>query len=168
MEKNLTDERCPSQRKHPRLKNYDYSQNGCYFVTIRTKDRQRLLSSVIVGRGDLTPPSVQLTGIGSIVEKYIFGIENAYESVFLDSHVIMPDHIHLLLRIEEPGSGGMGSSRPTLPQVVRALKSMVTKEVGHSIWQTSFYDHVICSEQTYCEVCQYIADNPAKWLERNS
>lgn len=154
------------ERKHPRLEEYDYSRNGCYFVTICTKNRQQILSSVTVGRGDLTPPSVQLTEIGAIVEKYILGIETAYESVFLDSHIIMPDHIHLLLRIEDPDSGGMGSSRPTLPQVIRALKSMMTKEIGHSIWQTSFYDHIIRSEQAYCEICQYIDSNPAKWLEQ--
>ena len=154
------------KRKHPRLKEYDYSQNGCYFVTICTKDRQQILSSVVVGRGDLTPPTIQLTPIGRTVEKYILGIEPAYDSVFLDSYVIMPDHIHLLLRIET-ANGGMRSSRPTLPLLIRAFKTMVTKELGYSIWQTSFYDHIIRSEQVYCEVCQYIDDNPVKWLESN-
>lgn len=182
------------KRKHPRLKEYDYSQNGCYFVTICTKDRQRLLSSIVVGRDDHIPPQVQLTEIGAIVDKYIRGIERAYETVFLDAYVIMPDHIHLLVRIEDVRNGPMWSSGPTtgafsggqddcipsfrgragilredppvtLQRVVRSLKTMVTKEIGRPIWQDSFYDHVIRSEQAYCEVCQYMDENPGKWAK---
>ena len=155
-------------RHHPRLKEYDYSQSGYYFVTVCTKNRQQLLSSVVVGRDDLIPPSVRLTPTGAVVQRYIHGIETAYNTVALDSYVIMPDHIHLLLRFHPSENGGMGSSRPTLDMVIRGLKRMVTQELGCSIWQDSFYDHVIRSEQAYCEICQYIDDNPAKWLENHS
>lgn len=153
------------KRKHPRLKQYDYSQNGCYFVTVCTKERRELLSSVIVGRADHSPPTVRLTSIGATVDKYIRGIETAYEGVFPDFYVIMPDHIHLLIRMDAPENGGMRSSRPTLSTVIRSLKTMVTREIGRFIWQDSFYDHVVRNEAEYLEIFRYIEENPAKWLE---
>ena len=88
------------KRKHPRLKEYDYSQNGCYFVTSCTNNRQEILCRIAVGRGDLTPPSTELTPWGKTVEKYIFGIEKAYPHISVDHYVIMPNHVHLLLRID--------------------------------------------------------------------
>ena len=104
-------------RKHPRLKEYDYSAEGCYFVTICTDCRKNLLSRIPVGRAatlhDLLeraakPPSVQLTKIGRTVEKYICGIGAAYKGVSVDKYVIMPNHIHLLISILD---GGLRSSR---------------------------------------------------------
>lgn len=153
------------KRKHPRLKKYDYSQNGCYFVTVCTKERRRLLSTVVVGRDDHIPPTVHLTAAGKTVDKYICGIETAYDTVFVDSYIIMPDHIHLLIRVDTAESGGMRSSRPTVSTVIRSLKTMVTREIGRPIWQDSFYDHVVRNETEYLEIGRYMEENPAKWVE---
>ena len=155
------------QRKHVRLKNYDYSQNGVYFVTICTKERKPLLSTIPVGRGALTPPEIQLSRIGEISEHYILNMHSAYDCVYVDHYVIMPNHIHLLLRIDSApaSSGGMRASRPTLQTIVRSFKTMVTRQIGTSIWQDSFYDRIVRSEASYLEIWKYIDENPIKWQE---
>lgn len=86
------------KRKHPRLKNYDYSGNGLYFLTLCVKNKEKFLCK-IVGRDVLDTPSILLTEKGKIVEKYINSINNA-EKVSVEKYVIMPDHIHLLLFID--------------------------------------------------------------------
>ena len=155
------------QRKHVRLKNYDYSQNGAYFVTICTKERKPLLSSSPVGRGALTPPEIHLSQIGEISERYILSMSTAYACVHVDHYVIMPNHIHLLLWIDSaPASnGGMRASRPTLQTIVRSFKTLVTRQLGTSIWQDSFYEHIVRSEASYLEIWKYIDENPIKWQE---
>ena len=173
------------QRKHVRLKNYDYSQNGVYFVTICTKERKPLLSTIPVGRGALTPPldalatttpvgrgaltppEIHLSQIGEISERYILSMSTAYACVHVDHYVIMPNHIHLLLWIDSaPASnGGMRASRPTLQTIVRSFKTLVTRQLGTSIWQDSFYEHIVRSEASYLEIWKYIDENPIKWQE---
>ena len=155
------------QRKHVRLKNYDYSQNGAYFVTICTKERKPLLSSIPVGRGALTTPEIHLSQIGEISERYILSMSTAYACVHVDHYVIMPNHIHLLLWIDSaPASnGGMRASRPTLQTIVRSFKTLVTRQLGTSIWQDSFYEHIVRSEASYLEIWKYIDENPIKWQE---
>lgn len=153
-----------TERKHPRLKGYDYSKDGVYFVTFCTKDKRCLLSSV--GRDDLGAPSVRLTSYGKIAEQYICSIPTAYDTVEIDKYVIMPNHIHLLLRIGM-GSGAPGSSRPTqmIPRIVAALKRFTNRDAGVKLWQTSFYDHIIRNETDFLRIWTYIDTNPAKWAE---
>ena len=88
----------PPKREHPRLKNYDYAQTGAYFVTFCTKDRKNILSTV--GRGALAPPPVTLTPYGKIVDELIRNIPLVYPGTFLEHYVIMPNHVHLLLRLD--------------------------------------------------------------------
>ena len=154
------------QRKHPRLKGYDYSQGGAYFVTICTRNREKILSRISpVGPDDPIGPKPVLTQAGEIVKRYILGIEKAYPGITVDQYVIMPNHIHLLLRFPSTDGGPMGSSGPTLGMVIRGMKRMVTKEVGHSVFQTSFYDHIIRDEADYLTKWNYIDTNPARWAE---
>ena len=152
------------ERKHPRLKQYDYSQDGVYFITVCTQNRACILGTV-VGRGDLTPPVVRLSRIGKIVDRYTTTISAAHAQVNVDKYAIMPNHVHLLLRICTPKDGGVGSPRPTVAEVIRGWKSLITRTVGHSIWQTSFYDHIIRSPDDYNTVWHYIDTNPAKWAQ---
>ena len=156
------------KRKHPRLKNYDYSQNGCYFVTVCVKDKKRLLGRVNVGRDAHIPPQTELSEIGKVAEKYIQNIDSVYDNVTVENYVIMPNHIHFLfLFYEEPyNNGGMRASRPTLHTVIRSFKTMVTKDIGYSIWQDSYYDRIIEEEKGYLEAWQYIDENPLKWVLR--
>ncbi len=171
------------KRKHPRLKEYDYSSGGSYFVTICVKDRRAILGTIdrrgdvgAVGRDDLIPPAepapgiriaggaeapaVSLSRIGAICDRYIRGIDAAYPGIHVDSYVIMPNHVHLLLCFD---GGGMRSSRPTLPMVIRAFKRMTTRAIGQSVWQDSFYEHTLRCEEDLDDVRRYILENPARW-----
>lgn len=154
-----------SKRKHPRLKNYDYSQNGSYFITICVKNRECILSEVCVGRDAHIPPFTKLSHIGETVDEYIHNIDCVYGNVAVDNYVIMPNHIHLLITVFDfKDNGGMRASRPTIMTVVRSLKTMVTKRVGYSVWQESFFDSIIRNETEYLRIWKYIDDNPSRWF----
>ena len=157
------------KRKHSRLKVYDYANSGCYFITFCTKDRAHVLSR-IVGRGALTPPQVELTEIGKIAAEVIERTSMVYPGISIDNYVIMPNHVHLLIRVS-PVNGGVRAPRPTdnrsmsIPEVVKAIKSITTRKIGTKIWQTSFYDHVIRDDEDYQTRFRYIEENPAKWQQ---
>ena len=78
----------------------------------------------------------------------------------------MPNHVHMIVRIESE-DGSMWASTPTqsISDRIRSLKTLVSKKIGVSIWQRSFYDHVIRSEKDYLGIRQYIDNNPAGWAE---
>lgn len=145
------------QRKQNRLENYDYSQNGAYFITICTKERKKILCE-IVGANIVRP---KLTRYGKIVDDAINLITNHYQTVTIDKYVIMPDHIHLLLQIH---SDGRTMFAPTIERIVKQTKGYITKQIGFSIFQRSYYDHVIRNQEDYNEIWEYIDNNPKKWL----
>ena len=170
-------------RKIIRLDNYDYSKEGYYFVTICTKNyammfwkplpdvgatlgrplsEYRRLEQTLVG--DFKNA---LTDIGAIVDKEINNIHNCYDNcVFIDRYVIMPNHIHFILKI---GAGVSGTSRapsPTneiVPQYVSMLKRFINKDIGFNIFQRSYYDRIIRNEKEYIAISKYIHNNPIKW-----
>ena len=154
------------KRKPNRLSDYDYSQNGAYFVTICTQDRKPILSQ-IVGDGFPVPKPA-----GMIAEKMIAQIPEKYPSVTVDKFVIMPNHIHFLLRFDR--DNGTGNPSPTLGTVIGWYKYQVTKLVngrmniqGEKLFQRSYYDHVIRNQKDYDEIGQYIENNPRKWFIQN-
>lgn len=84
--------------------------------------------------------------------------------ISVDAFVIMPNHIHLLLQINTD-EDGRPMAAPTVSMVVNQMKGAVTKQIGHSVWQKGFYDHIIRGEKDYLDVQKYIEDNPYKWEE---
>lgn len=151
------------KRKPNRLKDYDYSQNGAYFITICTNDRKSILSRIIVGASIARPNEIQLTDVGVIAEKGIKGIEEHYENVFVDNYLIMSNHIHLIIRIDN--EKGRAMLAPTISLIIQQFKGYVTKQFGKSVWQKLYYDHIIRDEYDYFTKWQYIEDNPSKWAE---
>lgn len=150
-----------AKRKATRLSAYDYSSNGAYFVTICTQNRKCILSNV-VGEG-LAPPEIRLSKIGKIAEEEIIALEKRYSSVKIKNHIIMPNHIHLLVELEDTGGA---SPSPTLIDVVRTFKSITTRRCGiGKLFQRSYHDHVIRNEKDYTEIWEYIDSNAAKWAE---
>lgn len=151
------------KRKPYRLKNYDYSSNGAYFITICTKDKKSVLSQINVGTSIARPPEIELTKTGVIVDKGIQEISKHYENVFVDSYVIMPNHIHLIIRIQN--DRGRPMVVPTISRIIQQFKGYVSKQAGMPIWQEKSYDHIIRDEYDYMVHLQYIDENPAKWAE---
>ncbi len=155
-------------RKPTRLKAYDYSRPGAYFITICTQNRRCILSE-IVGEGFPLPKKA-----GEIAVKYIENISLRFPTVSVDKYVVMPNHIHMLLSIE--GYDGRGNPSPTqtadIKQVIGWFKYFVTKDInlitnrlGNRVFQRSYFDHVIRGEQDYREIWEYIENNPRKWQQ---
>ncbi len=153
------------KRKHPRLKNFDYSSSGAYFITICTQNRKCLFSR-IVGRG-LAPAEVEYSSFGEIAKEELFLLEERFPCV-IDSFVIMPNHIHIILILNNETAGA--SPRPTVMNIICAYKSLTTKKcknfgLNEKLFQTSFYEHVIRKNQDLIETQNYIYENPARWQE---
>ena len=147
-------------RKSNRLKTYDYSQNGAYFITFCVEDRKCLLSH-IVGATLGRPAYARLTEMGKAAEYAILRIPHCYQDVRVEKYVIMPNHIHLLLMIDTlPGRPRVA---PTVSRVIQQTKGLATKQIGRNIWQKSFHDHVIRTESDYQMIWEYIDTNPARW-----
>ena len=87
-------------------------------------------------------------------------MDSRYPDIFIDNYVVMPNHIHLLLRIEKQ-TGGHGD--PPLQDVIARFKSYTTHLYGKTLWQRSFIDHIIRNERDYLEHWTYIENNPIKW-----
>ena len=128
------------KRKPTRLKNFDYSSKGAYFVTICVRDRMKILSEIVrtdltvtdktisisVGEG-LAPPefTVRLKPCGEIVKEQLHLLETRFSSVTIEDYVIMPDHIHAIIFLH--GKAGGASPSPTLDDVVCAFKSLTSR-----------------------------------------
>lgn len=154
------------KRKPNRITEYDYGQNGAYFVTICTQNRRKILCD-IVGDGSAVPKPY-----GMVAEEMIVKISDKYPSVSVDKYIIMPDHIHILLRFD--GDDRTGNPSPTLGNVIGWYKYQVTKSInqkmhvqGEKFFQRSYYDHVIRNQQDYNEIWEYIDSNPRKWIIQN-
>ena len=189
------------KRKSTRLRYFDYASKGAYFVTICTQERKQLLSEVFlpysqiypqtkcqpVGEG-LAPPAtfplfvpddavakIQLKPCGEIAEKQLLLLEKRYPSVAIWDYVIMPDHIHAIIflnndTIEEtnlPNSGGASPS-PTLSEVICSFKSLTARACKQKygvekMFQRSYAEHIIRDYKDYETRKAYIQQNPIRW-----
>ncbi len=163
-----------------RLPDYDYSANGWYFVTICTKDRiYHLGNGVVSGR-------VQLTPIGEIAQQYFIDIPKYSKHTYIDTYVIMPNHVHGIVVINKPTdiatlpqnvetditqSEFMSQISPkpgSLGTILRSYKSAVTRwcrrnQHEYFAWQERFYESIIRVDDSIDRIRQYIINNPAKW-----
>ncbi len=146
-------------RKPNRLKNYNYSGIGAYFITICTAEREKALCD-IVGGGDLDAPKTVLTYEGQIILKYILGFEKV-KGAHIDNYVIMPDHIHMIIRIDEVQTPSTRANEK-IPRMVAAFKRFCNAEIGRDIFQRTYFDRVIRDERDYEMIWEYIETNPAK------
>ena len=167
-------------RKQNRLPDYDYGQEGSYFVTLCTQNRARLfeMETPTVGNDLCVVPDNENstahrpcpTKGNLIIHKWIKETENKFPNVTIDKYVAMPDHLHLIVTIKEWQAGR------SLPDVMRFFKTMTTNEYIRGVkdgtltpfdgklWQKSYYDHVIRNQQDYNEIWEYIENNPTKWM----
>jgi len=177
-------------RKSIRLKDYDYSAEGYYFVTVCVHNRQRLLGKVDVGAGPCAGPVMELTPLGEMVRKIWNEIPQYYPGVDIDEFTVMPNHIHGIIIIS--GRGGRGNPaptgdhanecgvgarsprppfvHPTLGQIVAYFKYQSTKRInsvrnasGTRFWQRNYFDRVIRNDRELFQIRQYIQYNPEMW-----
>ena len=152
-------------RKQNRLNYFGYSTCGAYFLTVCTSKRINyfwLEAPSDVGASIARPLDLQnisLSKYGKIVDEAVKSISVSYPALSVDRYVIMPDHIHLLITIHTD-ERGRPMVAPTVSRVVQQMKGYVTKYIGSSIWQKSFYDHVIRNKEDYETHIKYIYENP--------
>jgi len=167
-------------RKPTRLKEYDYSRSGYYYVTICSKDHQNIFAEIndsnTVGTG-LAPVryknNMKLSKIGKIIDEQWNDIPNQYDDIESDEYIIMPNHIHGIIIINKREGA---SPSPTISNIIDSFKSKCSVEylnyikqnnlnTSGQIWQRSFYDHVIRNEKSLQKIREYIINNPATWAD---
>lgn len=159
-------------RRSIRLKRYDYSQEGLYFITICTKKGAHLFGRIENG-------VMSLNAMGQIAEKCWLAIPDHFPQAVLHAYVIMPNHIHGIIEIAA-FVGAKNSSPPkssqqrangtsqTVGSIVRGFKIGVTKWARintriREVWHRNYYENVIRSGKTYYLISNYILNNPANW-----
>jgi len=162
------------QRKKMRLKEYDYSSNGAYFITICVKNKQKLLGYIDVGRGIPDAPSIILSQYGKIIIETIEFINERNLQLNIDKYVVMPNHVHLIAMIDSLDSNEdihtAGTVMPQhineiIPKLISSIKRFTNKQAGFDLWQTSYHDHIIRDEEDYQTHLRYIEENPIKWTD---
>ena len=151
------------KRKRLRLPEYDYSQNGAYFVTICAADRRHVFWRP-VGADSIRPDALPLSSLGHMVGESIQDIPFHYPQVVLENWVVMPNHVHLLLRIENDGRI-LSAPTKSLSTMIGQMKRAVSKAAGYPVWQKGFFEHVVRNDRDYLDIWTYIDTNPAKWAE---
>lgn len=158
------------KRKPTRLKGYDYSQNGAYFITICTHNRKCLFSHIVGAIHE--SPKNNLTQYGEFAQQIIEILPDRF-NVSIPKYVIMPNHIHLIIEIcndnekraihESP----LRNRRSVIDKIVGFLKMNVSKKVHNThfdkLWQRSYHDHIIRGEKDYLKICEYIDTNVLRW-----
>ena len=145
-------------RKRLRIQNYDYSSEGYYFVTICTKDKKKYFGDII----DTQSNTVQYTSIGRVAESHIKQIEAHFSGVSVDKYIVMPNHVHMIIVIGCKNNA-QNNNFPTLSTIIGLYKSGVSRELGQSVWQRFYHDHVIRNETAYRRIWEYIDTNPIAW-----
>ena len=171
------------KRKQIRLRDYDYSKSGYYFITICAKGREQWFGAIESG-------TMRLNKFGKIARDFWFEIPAHFKEVKTDEFSVMPNHLHGILIIEEKMVGNaymrshqrnafmhslQGKTKMSLPKIIQQYKSSVTRKINSMQndfefgWQKSFYDHIIRSERSLESIREYIQNNPLKWdLDREN
>ena len=178
-------------RRSIRLQGYDYSQNGAYFITLCTHNRECLFGQIQNGQ-------MILNEYGKIVEQCWNNLSNHYDNIELDAYVIMPNHFHGIILItdnvdnvdnvrairelpihelpihelprQQQKQRQQQRRKMLLPKIVGRFKTNSAKQInqmrntpGISVWQRNYYEHIIRDEKSLENIRNYIINNPAKW-----
>ena len=176
------------KRKSIRLKDYNYSKEGYYYITICIKNRKELLSKIIVcnenklinvgadasvrpkqnknnikifnkhkldnvGVGVPDDPEkiqIKLTTYGEIIKKQIKEINNICKEIKIENYIIMPNHVHMIIKLERQESRSSRTPTTTnakIPIIVSTLKRLTNKKIENKIWQRNYYEHIIRNER---------------------
>jgi REP element-mobilizing transposase RayT len=161
-------------RRSVRLKDYDYSQAGAYFITICTKNRECLFGSIVNGE-------MLLSEWGMIVKNEWLRTSIIRPNIVVDEFVLMPNHLHGILVIVDTDCRGTLQRAPTveqfgkptsnsIPTIIRLFKSTTTKQInelrktpGEPLWQRNYYEHIIRNGRELERIREYVINNPLKW-----
>jgi REP element-mobilizing transposase RayT len=156
-----------------RLKGFDYSSNGKYYITICTQDKKHLFGEVVVA-SLFVPAQMNLNIAGKMIDVIWNETLNSNPTIVVDKYVIMPNHLHCILTIPNTS---VESTKISVSEILQAFKSKTTVEYIRGVksgifppfdkrlWQRNYYEHIIRDEDDYNTKWNYIEQNPAKWAE---
>ena len=171
-------------RRSIRLKGYDYSQAGLYFITICSQNR-------ICRFGEIVTATMILNDAGKMVDDEWLALVDRFPNIALHEYIVMPNHFHCILEIvwAYPNDDGAPKNK-TIGDMMDAFKSITTVKYIHGvrtnpcdcptgikcmcggwkpfdgkIWQRDYYEHIIRDEESYYRISEYIKNNPAKWKD---
>ena len=152
------------KRKQIRLKEYDYTQNGYYFITVCTHNRQNLFGEIVGAtlRGRPNNPD-------KMIEKWLLKLENKFDDVKICEYIIMPDHLHFIISKTGDHTGAplrdiVGWFKTmTTNEYIANVKNNIFPQFDKKIWQRNCYEHIIRDENDYITKTEYILNNPLKW-----
>ena len=174
-------------RQSTRLKGYDYSQEGSYFITLNLKDRKCLFGEIVtvddaVGTSHVRTSHVMsrrqkmiLNNIGKIANDCWLEIPKHFPNVILHEYIIMPNHVHGIIELTVGTSYMMSRqnkfSKPipgSISVIIQQYKSSVTRfviksNISYFKWQSRFYERIIRNERAFHNISEYIKNNPNKW-----
>ena len=156
------------QRRSMRLRGYDYSQAGAYFVTICTHHRVSTFGEVVGGE-------IRLNLCGQAVVECWCQLPDHYPHARLDAFVVMPNHMHGIIGLIDDVGAGLKpapTQRHPLSEIVRGFKTFSSRRInqlrhspGVPVWQRNYYEHVVRNDSDLDAIRKYIVDNPAKWTD---
>jgi REP element-mobilizing transposase RayT len=172
------------ERSSTRLKEYNYSQPGFYYVTICTDSRKCIFGDIIDGE-------MHLNNAGEMVAEILRTLPEYYPDITIDNYIVMPNHVHIIIQIVGAGSSrpnnainnknhdfdngndiinGRDNRAPTLGQIIAYFKYNSTKQINkfnnngfNPIWQRNYHDHIIRKDKALHQIREYIINNPAAW-----
>lgn len=170
-------------RRSIRLKDYDYTQAGAYFITICSWNRECLFGNVLDGK-------LQLHDFGQMIEREWLHTGVVRSNVILDAHIVMPNHIHEIILLNDtvgatrrvaqnkaihriaPTEKPVGLISDSIGAIIGQFKSVVTKQTNQirnipsrPVWQRNYYEHIIRDEDEMNRIREYIIHNPLQWAE---
>ena len=171
------------QRRSIRLKDYDYATPGAYFVTVVTQRRLSLF-------GEIVDSEMRLNDAGRMVDDALANLQSFYDGVAVDTHIVMPNHVHILVVINDHVGAGLvpalgfahagqpqrvAPTRPSLADIVGRFKSWTANAYLRGVsdhawprfdtrlWQRNYYERVIRNDAEFDSVRRYVTGNPAGW-----
>jgi putative transposase len=168
-------------RRSIRMRGYDYSLEGAYFITVCTYQRLNLFGEVMNG-------AMQLNPYGIIAGEQWVRLQKRFPQSIFEHYMIMPNHVHGIIHIVRGAGEGFDQTTPEMPPqrpygfplvnpgslgiIVRAFKASVTyrinairSPINPPIWQQNYYDHIVRNEQELNQIWNYIDNNPQSWFE---
>ena len=164
-------------RRSIRLKGYDYSQNGAYFLTICVHNKKCLFGKIVNNE-------IKLNDAGRMLEEEWSNLAIRFKNIQLDEHVVMPNHFHGIIMVEAPLVGAQDAtqvetpptkSAPAISNMVGAFKSITTCQYidgvkirgwppfKKKLWQQNYYEHIIRNEASLEKIRNYVLGNPSNW-----
>jgi putative transposase len=151
------------RRRSIRLKEYDYSQPGGYFITICTHNREPIFGNIVNGK-------MELSLYGKIVSTRWRNLQRRHKYMDLGAFIVMPNHFHGIIVIRS------GAKRDAVPDIVRGFKTFSARRInqerdtpGNPVWQRNYWEHVIRDQDSFRRIHDYISTNPLRWhLDREN